>query len=112
MQDQSSGTPGIPEVLSVLGAVAIAITGLVKWLQSLRDDRKAKKSSREDWLIDNAFDVVTELRKELERLRHELDEERRMNEECRRKMNAMDQEIEAANRKIRDLEYALTRKGD
>jgi hypothetical protein len=99
----------IEQAVALLGSLAGTAFGAVKWWENRKSKGKEQKVSREEWLIDNAFDIVKELREEVARLRKQLDEERALHES---RMKTMEEKLSKAQGQIRELEMALAAKRD
>lgn len=56
-------------IAGIIASMAAGIFGFIKWLESRKKEKAETKTSKEDWLIENAFEIVEGLRKELTRLR-------------------------------------------
>lgn len=80
MGNDNSPIDTIKNIVGVLTIVGTGAFAFLKWLDSRHKDarsekekeeqrQKENKSAREDWLIENAFDIVKGLRDELDRLR-------------------------------------------
>jgi hypothetical protein len=59
----------IKNLLGILAAIGGGALALAKWWDSRKQDQRTERTAREDWLINNAFDIVKGLREELTRLR-------------------------------------------
>lgn len=107
-QQDTPNLPDIQTILAGLGTAGAGIIGVLKWLDSRKKDKekdeKEEKTKREDWLIDNAFEIVSELRTELSRLRKELEEEK---DRSTKKIAELEANLRSYNRHIRSLETLL-----
>lgn len=74
-QGNTSDLPDIQTVLAAMGTIGAGVLAVLKWLDNRKKSTKDVKVAREDWLIDNAFDIVKGLREELDRLRKQLETE-------------------------------------
>jgi hypothetical protein len=113
LQSQN-GAVGPPDfdfntALGVITTIGAGIFGFIKWLERRNRNNRTALVTREEWLIDNAFDIVKELREEVTRLRAQLADERAEHD---RRMRDMDEMLKSAQVKAAELERALMGKGD